>query len=61
MFWVSIGDPAYKFCVYREAVKGLTGPKISRMLDDVMLRLSNAHEDKSFDVIGTVCDGAAEQ
>lgn len=61
MFWVSIGNPKYKFCVYREAVKGLNEPKISRMLDEIMLKLYGAHEDKNFDVIGTVCDGAAEQ
>lgn len=61
MFWVSIGHTKYKFCVYREAVKGLTGDKLRQMLDDVILRLYSAHEDKNFDVIGTVCDGAAEQ
>ncbi|CAB1115479.1 unnamed protein product [Ectocarpus sp. CCAP 1310/34] len=60
VFWVSIGNLKYKFCVYREAVKGLTGPKLKRMLNEVMLRLYTVHEDKQFDVICTVCDGAAE-
>lgn len=61
VFWVSLGNPTYKFCVFREAVRGLTGPKLARMLDDIMTSLYQAHSDKNFDVIGTVCDGAAEQ
>ncbi|CBN76029.1 hypothetical protein Esi_0281_0015 [Ectocarpus siliculosus] len=60
VFWVSLGNPTYKFCVFREAVRGLTGPKLARMLDDIMTSLYQAHSDKNFDVIGTVCDGAAE-
>ncbi|CAN0183662.1 unnamed protein product [Ectocarpus sp. 4 AP-2014] len=55
------GNPKYKFCVYREAVKELTGSKPKRMLNEIMLKLYTAHEDKKFDVIATVCDGAAEQ
>ncbi|CAM9341971.1 unnamed protein product, partial [Ectocarpus sp. 12 AP-2014] len=31
------------------------------MLHDVMLALAQAHQDKTFDVVCTVCDGAAEQ
>ena len=61
MWWISIGKPKYKFCVYREAVRGLSGPKISRLLDEIMFRLYEAHPDKKFDVMGTVCDGAGEQ
>lgn len=56
-----LGVLGYKFCVYREAVKGLTGPTLKRILDEVLLSLYSAHEGKKFDVTDTVYDGAAEQ
>lgn len=61
MFWVSIGQPAYKFVVWREAVRSLNADYIVRMCDIVMKKLSHAHVNKGFDVVGTVCGGAAEQ
>lgn len=61
VFWVSIGDPEYKFVVYREAVRSLASYKINVMLNQIMVKLYGAHQDKHFDVVATVCDGAAEQ
>lgn len=61
MFFVSVGKPEYKFVVWREAVKGLSTDYIQRMVVRVMRFLAAAHQDKAFDVIATVCDGASEQ
>lgn len=61
MFFVSVGKPEYKFVVWREAVRSLSTDYIQRMLVMVMRFLMVAHPDKAFDVIATVCDGAAEQ
>ena len=61
VFWVSLGKPEYKFVVWREAVRSLSADYISTMLEEVMVDLATAHEDKGFDVVCTMCDGAAEQ
>ncbi|CAN0328809.1 unnamed protein product [Ectocarpus fasciculatus] len=61
MFFVSLGNPEYKFVVWREAVRSLSTDYIQRMLTRTMRYLATAHTDKGFDVIATVCDGASEQ
>ena len=61
VFFVSIGKPEYRFVVFREAVKALSADYIKTMLHDILYALGGAHQDKSFDVIATWCDGAAEQ
>lgn len=61
MFFVSLGNPEYKFVVWREAVRSLSTDYIQRMLTRTMRFLAMAHPDKGFDVIATVCDGASEQ
>lgn len=60
-YFVSAGNPKYKFVVWREGVRALNTDYIQRMLATVMRELAMAHQDKGFDVIATVCDGAAEQ
>lgn len=47
--------------VWREAVRALNTDYIARMLATVVRDLASAHQDKGFDVMTTVCDGAAEQ
>ncbi|CAN0196102.1 unnamed protein product [Scytosiphon promiscuus] len=61
MYFVSLGNPEYKFVVWRQAVRALSTDYIQRMLVTTMRYLAIAHEDKGFDVIATVCDGASEQ
>lgn len=61
MFFVSVGKPEYKFVVWREAVRGLSADYIQRMVVTAMRHLAVAHQDKAFDVVATVCDGASEQ
>ncbi|CAM9770889.1 unnamed protein product, partial [Hapterophycus canaliculatus] len=60
MYFVSLGNPEYKFVVWREAVRSLSTDYIQRMLTTAMRYLAIAHQDKGFDVIATVCDGASE-
>ncbi|CAN0468049.1 unnamed protein product, partial [Ectocarpus sp. 12 AP-2014] len=60
MFFVSVGNPEYKFVVWREAVRSLSTDYIQRMVFTCMRYLAMAHRDKGFDVIATVCDGASE-
>lgn len=47
--------------VYREAVRSLNSQVIMDMVDVCCTALSRAHADKAFDVVTTICDGAAEQ
>lgn len=61
MFFVSLGNPEYKFAVWREAVRSLSTDYIQRMVFSTARALALAHPDKAFDVITTVCDGASEQ
>ncbi|CAN0308487.1 unnamed protein product, partial [Pylaiella littoralis] len=60
MFFVSLGNPEYKFAVWREAVRSLSTDYIQRMVFSTARALALAHPDKAFDVITTVCDGASE-
>ncbi|CAM9700634.1 unnamed protein product, partial [Hapterophycus canaliculatus] len=60
MFFVSLGKPEYKFVVWREAIRSLSTVYIQRMVMTAARYLACAHEDKGFDVIATVCDGASE-
>lgn len=59
--FVSIGKPDYRFVVFREAVVSLTHDYIATMVEAVLIALAGAHEDKTFDVIATCCDGGSEQ
>lgn len=61
VYFVSIGKPDYRFVVFREAVVSISNDYIATMLDEILLALFLAHEDKFFDVIATWCDGASEQ
>ena len=56
-----MGNPKYMFVVWREACEGLQSDYILTMLDECMIKLAAAHPDKGFDVVATICDGAAEQ
>lgn len=61
VLFVSTGNPAYRFVVWREAVRSLAQNYVTTMLDEILFELAAAHQDKGFDVIATMCDGAAEQ